>query len=134
MRKLGLAFVILSGLAFLIAGLALIAKQSFGARAVLVQRVQVDKAGEDLFGDSANTPIGSPQRLIIQDKEAFLPGEGPDGAKLVSQNYLDEKGIYPLQMQTVDFMTTVATVAGAVVGVILLVIGRFLGRKASRLP
>ncbi|BDP43417.1 hypothetical protein DAETH_33860 (plasmid) [Deinococcus aetherius] len=73
--------------------------------AALVQRVEPNAAAS-LFGegDSPGTPIGSPQLMIIRDPAAFLPGEGEDGARLVSEVYLRERGLYPLQVKTVELV------------------------------
>lgn len=134
MRRIATTMMVLGALGFLALGLALIARQSFAGRAQLVQRIQEDKAGAELFGDSAGTPIGSPQMLIIQDPGAFLPGEGENGAKLVSQDYLDKNKIYPLQLQTVDFFANTTMLTGGIGGVLLLVAGNLLRRKAAALP
>lgn len=80
-----------------------IVRQSFASRAELIQRVEVDKVGGELFGISEPTPIGSPQEMIISDPAAFLPDQGQGKVKRVNEAYLREHGIYPLQLKTVDF-------------------------------
>ncbi|AFZ69317.1 hypothetical protein [Deinococcus peraridilitoris] len=74
--------------------------------AQLVQRVEPGTTGSaSLFGDSGQgTLIGSPQLLIIRDEQAFLPGRGPAGSRLVSEQYLREHQLYPLQAKTVGFI------------------------------
>ena len=81
---------------------------AFVARdAQLIQLVQPDEAGlNSLFADSSaapGTPIGSPQRMIISDPNAFLEGTGPGGEKYVNDAYLKANKIYPLQVKTVNF-------------------------------
>jgi len=99
MRKIGIVIAVPSVLTVVV---ATVTERSFESRATLVQRVERDETAE-LFGDPG-TPIGSPQRLIIDDEGAFLPGEGEGGARLVNEKYLKEKGIYLLQMKTVNLM------------------------------
>lgn len=80
---------------------------SFTARgAQLVQRVEVSAdTGASLFGGAeTGTPIGSPQLLIVRDEQAFLPGSGAGGVRLISEGYLREHQIYPLQAKTVWFI------------------------------
>lgn len=73
--------------------------------AALVQRVE-PSAAASLFGeeDGPGTPIGSPQRLIVRDPAAFLPGEGEGGVRFVNETYLRERGVYPLQVKTVELV------------------------------
>lgn len=117
----------------LLAAIALIAtfpiRQSFASRAQLIQRVE-PSAAADLFGD-AGTPIGSPQMLIIDDASAFLP-DVPGEARRVDETKLREKGIYPLQLQTVDYLIAwVRGGAGAAMG--LFGLGWvLLGRRRKR--
>jgi hypothetical protein len=129
MRKIGIGVAILAVLAMV--G-AFVTEQSFASRAVLAQRVERDETAE-LFGD-AGTPIGSPQRLIIDDEGAFLPGEGEGGARLVSEKYLTEKGIYPLQLKTVSLISGIAkwgSGAGLLVGLGLVGLGLRRQRSTS---
>lgn len=87
--------------------------------AALVQRVEPAGAVGALFGDtgSPGTPIGSPQRLIVRDEKAFLPGQGEDGVRYVSETYLRENGVYPLQVKTVELVRNL--VVGASVAALL---------------
>ena len=105
-------------LAWLCAALAVLAfgvGAWMGKDSQLVQRVQpATQAESSLFGDSASastpgTPIGSPQQMIIRDQAAFLPGSGEGGVRYVSDTYLTEKGIYPLQLKTVNLFRNAAT-------------------------
>jgi hypothetical protein len=100
--------------------------------AVLAQRIEPkDAAAASLFGDdgsnSPGTAIGSPQRFIVTDAQAFLEGTGPSGERYLNEKYLREQNIYPLQAKTIEFFRDVtALVAGAAA---LLLAGLwFLGR------
>ncbi|MBS1718738.1 MAG: hypothetical protein JSS72_13500 [Armatimonadetes bacterium] len=104
---------------------------AYASRAKMIQRVQVDKQSDDLFGDGG-TPIGSPQMMIIDDPKAFLPTKSADGAEQVSDNYLKQNNIYPLQLQTVDFFARYTRLASGAAFVILFVLGYVLGRRVPR--
>lgn len=101
---------------------------SYRGKAVLAQRVEKD-AGAALFdGSDAYRPIGSPQPMIIEDPKAFLPEPTQDGVRQVDEAYLKDKGIYPLQLKTVEFFTGNARLGGG----IALVLGwalYFLSRR-----
>lgn len=95
--KAGLGLAILAA----VAGIATVpVERSYERKAVNIQRVERD-ASADLFGD-VGTLIGSPQKLIIEDPKAFLEGKSPEGARYVSESYLREHKIYPLQLKTVS--------------------------------
>ena len=81
----------------------------------LVQRIiPADASVSALFNDSGpGTPFGEMGVYLIRDPAAFLKGTGKKGERFVSQTYLDEKGIYPLQTKTVWFFHfLVALVSG----------------------
>ena len=106
--------------------------------AALVQRVEPSAGASALFGDASGpgTPIGSPQRLIVRDEAAFLPGEGPGGARYVSETYLREQGASPLQAKTVELVRLLAALGS---GAALLLFGGlwwWAGRRGrgSRVP
>jgi hypothetical protein len=82
----------------------------YASRAQLVQRIEYNETNALLLGEPG-PPIGSPQRMIIDDPKAFLEGEGPGGARLVNDVYLRQQGIYPLQLQTVGFIAGLARLA-----------------------
>jgi hypothetical protein len=82
---------------------SLVAENSLNSQAKLIQRVE-QSAEASLFGDEG-TPIGSAQQLIITDPKAFTGSKTPEGAEVVSENYLREQGIYPLQAQTVSYVS-----------------------------
>lgn len=104
---------------------------NYRSKAVNAQRVEFDEAAASLFGDKdAYTEIGSPQKLIIEDQQAFLPGER-NGAKLVSENYLRDKKIYPLQLKTVEYVGGLVRLgSGATLAVSLLLIAIYRFRRA----
>lgn len=106
---------------------------SYRGKAVLAQRVEKDP-GADLFdGADAYRPIGSPQPMIIEDPRAFLPETNQDGIKRVDEAYLKAKGIYPLQLKTVEFFTGSARLGGGIA--LLLGWGLFfLSRRGSTPP
>lgn len=84
--------------------------------AVLAQRIE-PSAAASLFSDptTPGTPIGSAQLMVIRDEAAFLEGTGEGGARFVSEKYLRENSIYPLQVKTVEFFRNiVAALAGLV--------------------
>lgn|GEM_PF-2555003 len=101
--------------------------------AVLAQRVIVDKAAADLFGDGepALTPIGSPQRYLIRDNRAFLPRTGPDGLRYLDEAYLQRTGEYPWQAQTVTWAGRTA-VQGAGILLVLGGLGLVFVRRGDR--
>ncbi len=49
------------------------------------------------------TLVGKVGTYLIADPAAFLEGSGKTGERFVSQTYLEQKGIYPLQTKTVWF-------------------------------
>lgn len=87
-------------------------EQSYASRAKLVQRVlKNDQAG--LFGDLGEM-VGSPQMLIIDDGKAFIGGADDTGLYNVDERYLRDKKIYPLQLQTVQFVAGNVRLASSV--------------------
>jgi len=70
----------------------------------LVQRMIPYNAETATLTGDVGTPVGEPQQMIITEEAAFLPGKSEFGANLVNDNYLKEKGIYPLQVKTVNFI------------------------------
>ncbi|MBX7135286.1 MAG: hypothetical protein K1X67_21670 [Fimbriimonadaceae bacterium] len=121
---------IMSLVVALLSLLALVAsfpiESSYASKAVLAQRVEQSEASS-LFGETG-AKIGSPQRLVISDKSVFLPG-GENGVQLVDEAKLKEKGIYPLQMQTVTYVIGLTRV-GSGVAVLVALAGIWLtGRR-----
>ena len=99
-------------------------RESYKSRAVLTQRVQIDKAGASLFGDGT-TLIGSPQLMIIDDPKAIVSQTGSEKQpRQVDDAYMKSHDIYPLQLKTVDFFVhwaqlgfIAATVVGALAAI-----------------
>lgn len=88
--------------------------------AVLAQRIE-PSAAASLFSDATTpgTPIGTPQMMVIWDQAAFLEGTGEGDARFVSEKYLRDNNIYPLQVKTVEFFRNlIAAIAG--LGVLVL--------------
>ena len=108
---------------------------TYRGKAIYAQRVEFDEAAASLFGDTnPYQEIGSPQYLVIEDKAALLPGKTKDGAQMVSENYLREKKVYPLQLKTVDFVGSLiqqASGAALVVSLLLLALMAYRRRKAK---
>jgi hypothetical protein len=103
-------------------------------RAVLAQRVEPHpKELAELLGE-AGTPIGSPQRLIIFDERAFLEGTNPDGSRLVSEQYLTQNNIYPLQFKTVEFMRNAFMIGSGIAAVLLGLLWWRLSRPRGDQP
>lgn len=116
--------------------LALIAtfpiEQSYRSRAKLMQRAQVDADRQALFGDGV-VKIGEPQLMIVEDPKAVLDGQGDRGAVLLNEAYLKEKGIYPLQLVSIEFFTGMARmVAGGFLALVAL--GYGVARLRRRKP
>ncbi len=122
-------FVNIVGIAVAVVGLvglaaAPVVRVTYKDRAVLTQRVQIDKAGASLFGDGT-TPIGSPQLMIIDDPKAIVAQTGSEKQpRQVDDAYLKSHDIYPLQLKTVDFFVhwaqlgfIAATVVGALAAI-----------------
>ncbi|SMB80222.1 hypothetical protein [Deinococcus hopiensis] len=99
----------LAVLALLALPISVLVSGGMTQHAALVQRVEPSANAEALFGGDGGpgTPLGSPQRVIIRDEKAFLPGTGENGARFVSEAYLREHGLYPLQVKTVEFVRNV---------------------------
>jgi hypothetical protein len=101
--------------------------------AVLAQRIEVVApevaAILGLPADSQGKPIGSPQRLIVNDPKALL-GKDSSGVQLVSETYLQDNKIYPLQVITVEFFRNLVA-AVAFVGLLLMLFLYRLARAKS---
>lgn len=126
-----------AGTLAVLALLALIVSLSVGTLllrdAALVQRVEPSAGASALFGDASGpgTPIGSPQRLIVRDEAAFLPGEGPQGVRYVSEPYLREQGVYPLQAKTVELVRRLAALGSAAALLLFGGLWLWMGRRGQ---
>jgi hypothetical protein len=114
MKHLTLLLRVVFGLALVVFLGTWIVEGHYAGKAQLVQRMETS-AASDLF-DSAGVPIGSPQRLIIEDPRAFTGEKTAEGAAIVSENLLRERGIYPLQMQTVSYVAGLTRIGSGLVG------------------
>ncbi|PNY82712.1 hypothetical protein [Deinococcus koreensis] len=109
-------FAGLALLALALLGVTLVVAASYARDATLVQLVQPAEAGiADLFGNVAGpgTLIGSPQVMIIRDPAAFLEGQTDSGARYVSDTYLRDQGIYPLQLKSVALIRNIVALSCA---------------------
>lgn len=101
-----------------------------------VQLIQPEDAAvaglfaEKTSGEPAGTKIGSPQVMVIRDQKAFLEGTGTQGERFVSQKYLEEKQIYPLQVKTILFFRNITALVAAL-GAFLMGVLWFWGRSRS---
>ncbi len=128
-----------AGLILFVAGLlglaaSVIVPITYQGRAKLIQRVESSGAADALF-DSAGTEVGSPEMLIIDDPKAFTGAKTESGAEIVSENYLREHSIYPLQMKSVRFaagMTMFGSALSSFVGGIAFLVAR-RGLKPQKL-
>ncbi len=106
---------------------AQVTKSSYAKRAKVYQRIERTEEAA-LFGD-VGTKIGSPQALIIDDEKAILPEKLEDGTPLISENYLKENNIYPLQLKTINETTTMATMSSLAALIVGVLITLFAGSK-----
>lgn len=108
---------------------AVVAVGYYSGKAELIQRVDYSEENEVLLGEPGPM-IGSPQKMIIEDRKAFLKTRGPGEALQVDDNYLRENNIYPLQLKTVEYITGIVRNASIVIFA-LCGVGLILARKRS---
>lgn len=113
MRILRFLLILIAAIALVALIGSFVAERSYASQAKLVQRVLVDQAALELFGETG-TPIGEPQLMIISDPKAFIGVKSPDGAELVSEQYLQDNNVYPLQMKTVRYVAGLVRLGAAV--------------------
>ncbi|WP_420594071.1 hypothetical protein [Deinococcus sp.] len=132
---------LLRTLALIALGLALIAfliGAWWGRGAQTIQLLRPSPAAQaDLFGDAAadepaGTKIGSPQVLIVRDQSAFLPGEGANGLRYVSETKLTELGLYPLQLKTVNFFRYATVIGFVLLAALLWLLSTWSARRLQR--
>ncbi|MEQ1933206.1 MAG: hypothetical protein ABL962_04925 [Fimbriimonadaceae bacterium] len=92
------------------------------------ERFQLVKPSEGaaLFGD-AGEPIGKPMEYVIFDRSVVMADKTPEGLAQLDDTKMKQKGIYPLQLQTVRYvigLTRWGSVAVAALGGILLLWAR----------
>lgn len=126
--KLARALTILALLTLLVTWAATLALEP---RTSLAQRIDPHSPELAEALGELGTPIGSPQRLLIFDPQAYLPGASVDGARLVSERYLTENNLYPLQWKTVTFARDLVTIAASGGAVLLGLTWWWLARRRS---
>jgi len=100
-------------------------------KAELTQRIKPhDPAMAELLGE-VGTPIGEPQRMIIDDPSVILPSKGDQGQRLVNDTLMLEKGVYPLQEKTVSYVAGLVKIGSAAVSVLSVIAAWFIGRRSS---
>jgi hypothetical protein len=121
----------LFGLALIVFALSWIVGFALESRAVLAQRVDPHSPELAALLGEAGTPIGSPQRLVLFDDRVFLEGQTPDGARLVSEKFLMENNIYPLQWKTVEFFRNAFAIASLIGAVLMGLLARRFSKPRS---
>ena len=114
---------------------SIIVPKVLSSKAQLTQRMTPYDADTAALTGDAGTTVGEPQMMIIDDERALLKGKGENGARLVDDNYLRAKGIYPLQVKTVNFtagLIRLGTTTVAGIGFLLFVWTRKVLRKLAR--
>ncbi len=96
---------------------SIVIERFYASQAKLVQRVLVDQAAFELFGETG-TPIGGPELMIITDSKAFVGKKTAEGAEIVSEQYLRDHKVYPLQLKTVRYVAGLVRIA-SLVGLVL---------------
>ena len=127
----------LAGVAAVLAALLLIVTLAVSvwlqSRAELVQRVTPhDEATATLLGE-VGTPVGREDDYIILDRGAFLGETTAQDAQYVSEPYLEENNVYPLQLKTITFLRNLIVAVSA--GALVLFGGVWFGlRRRQRKP
>ncbi len=102
------------------------------SRAEAVQRVVPhDEATAALLGE-VGTPVGRVDDYVILNEGAFLGATTDAGAHLVSEPFLEENNVYPLQLKTVTFLRNL--VAAASLAAFVLFTGLWLWLRRRREP
>lgn len=131
-------FAGLAVLALALLAVTFVVAATYTRSATLVQLVQPAEAGAaDLFGSATTgpgTPIGSPQVMIIRDQGAFLEGQTDSGVRYVSDTYLRDNGIYPLQLKSVELIRTVVALSCAAAALLFAVLWWLAGRRRAGVP
>lgn len=86
-----------------------------------------------LFGD-VGEKIGSPQEYIVDDPSVILPQPAEDGVLLLDDDVMKQKGVYPVQLQTVKFVLGTARMASFILGALTLGGWWFWTRRLRRAP
>jgi len=96
-------------------------EQTFQSRAKLVQFVH---KRPDLLatGQEGYVRVGTPQLMVLDDKQAFLSGFGDQGALLADMEYMSIHKLSPLPISTLQSIAFMARV-GALVSVLIAIVG-----------
>ena len=111
-----------AGVAAILAALLLVvtlgASVWLSSRAERAQRIiPHDEATAALLGE-IGTPVGRVDEYIIFNRNAFLDGTADGGARLVSEPFLEENSVYPLQLKTVTFLRNVISMVSSAIFVV----------------
>ncbi|MCC7435923.1 MAG: hypothetical protein IT363_14660 [Methanoregulaceae archaeon] len=129
MKKLIMPLRILAVLSLAVLVGAFWQESSLIGKAELTQRIKPhDPAMAELLGE-VGTPIGEPQRMIIEDASVILPGKGDQGQRLVNDTLMLEKGVYPLQEKTVSYVAGLVKLGSATGAVLCMVAAWLIGRR-----
>ena len=121
-------------LAAVVLVVTLLASVWLGSRAEPVQRVVPhDEATAALLGE-VGTPVGRVDRYIILNEGAFLGETGDAGAQLVSETFLKENDVYPLQLKTVTFLRNLVAAASLAAFLLLGGLWLWLRRRGEPAP
>ena len=105
-------------LAALLLVVTLVASVWLSGRAERAQRIiPHDEATAALLGE-IGTPVGRVDEYIIFNRNAFLDGTADGGARLVSEPFLEENSVYPLQLKTVTFLRNVISMVSSAIFVV----------------
>ena len=111
-------------LAAVVLVVTLLASVWLGGRAEAVQRVVPHDAATAALLGEVGTPVGRVDNYIILNEGAFLDETTDAGAQLVSETFLKENNVYPLQLKTVTFLRNL--VAAVSLAALLLLGGLWL--------
>jgi len=112
MRTLRNLLLALSISALVALAVTIVIGDYYVTQARFVQRVEV--------GHPAVRQVGPPQKLIIPDPQAFLPGTDPHGARFVNESYLRRHGITPRSLRDIgDAVSSILIGAVFVAGISL---------------
>jgi hypothetical protein len=105
------------------------------SRSVVAQRIEPHSPELAAALGELGTPIGTPQALVIFDERAFLGAVNPDGSRIVSERYLSDNGIYPLQWKTVEFVRNALALGSAIAAALFgLIWWRLVPRRSAGQP
>ena len=107
----------------------LVASVWLSSQAGPVQRVIPHDEATAALLNEVGTPVGRVDEYIIFNRNAFL-GETADGnARLVSEPFLEENDIYPLQLKTVRFLRNLIGLVSLAVLVVCGAVWLWLRRR-----